>query len=185
VKIHTLPLVKGPWGADLAREPSAVDGTTINFSTLSWGVSSLGQEVHNQARKTRVWFKPEKLGVLLRRCPASAQVLTTWALESVSSGMPHRGQDMSPRDMHLGAASDEAASSGRPEPLAWCLCVLLGCCGPSRPASTAASFHRGISRPTLCRSELPAVLGNLFARAAPSRGPVIEQMPGRGRRLAG
>jgi hypothetical protein len=45
--------------------------------------------------------------------------------------------------------------------------------------ASAASYHHGIRRPTLGRTELPAALGSLFAPGALSRGPVIEQMPGR------
>ena len=36
-----------------ARNPSAVDGTTINFSLISWAVRPPGQDARNQARKAR------------------------------------------------------------------------------------------------------------------------------------
>ena len=59
------------------------------------------------------------MGVLFFHSTAGATLLVaTWALEMVSSGMPHRGPDMSPRDMRLVAASEEAAGSEWSEPLA-------------------------------------------------------------------
>jgi len=64
-----------------ARNTSAVDGTTINFSRLSWAVTPPWQDARNQTRKARVSRTPKiKLGVLLGRSPAGRQVLATWAL---------------------------------------------------------------------------------------------------------
>ena len=79
-----------------ARNPSAVDGTTINFSPFSWAVKTLGQYARNQARKALVSPTPEiKLDVLLGRSPAAAQVVATLALQVVPAGVLLRGPDMS------------------------------------------------------------------------------------------
>jgi hypothetical protein len=84
-----------------ARNPSAVDGTTINFSPLIWAVRPPGQDARNEARKLRVSLTPEiKIGVLLGRSLAGKQVLVTWAFGVVQTGMPLRGPDMS-LDMRL------------------------------------------------------------------------------------
>ena len=65
-----------------ARKPSAVDGTTINFSPFNWAVKALGQDARNQARKALVSPTPEiKMGVLLGRSPAVAQMVATLALK--------------------------------------------------------------------------------------------------------
>jgi hypothetical protein len=62
-------------------KPSAVDGTTINYSALSWAVRSQRQEARNQTRKALVSATPViKMGVLLGRSPAGTQVLATLAL---------------------------------------------------------------------------------------------------------
>ena len=64
----------------VARNPSAVDEATINFSLFSWTVRPPGQDARNQARKARVSRTPEiKMGVLLGRSPAGKQTLATWA----------------------------------------------------------------------------------------------------------
>ena len=77
--------------------------------------------------------------VLFNRLPGgTALLVTARALKVVPSGMPHRGPDMSPRDLRIVATSDKAAGSVWSEPWAWDLCDPLGCCGPARPASTAA-----------------------------------------------
>jgi hypothetical protein len=79
-----------------ARNPSAVDGTTINFSPFCWAAKPLGQDDGNQARKALVSLTHEmKMGVLLGRSPAGAQVLATLALKVVPAGVPLRGPDMS------------------------------------------------------------------------------------------
>jgi hypothetical protein len=76
--------------------PSAVDGTTINFSPLSWVVRPPGQDSRNQARKGRTSLYPEiKMGVLLGRCPTGKQVLANWAFGVVPFGLPLRVPDMS------------------------------------------------------------------------------------------
>jgi hypothetical protein len=48
------------------------------------------------------------MGILLGRSPAGTQVLVTWALLVVPSGMSFRGLDMS-QDMRLLADSGETA----------------------------------------------------------------------------
>jgi hypothetical protein len=83
------------------RNPSAVDGTTINFSPLSWAVRPPGQDASNEARKLRLSLTPEiKMSVLLGRSSAGKQVFFTWALGVVPTGMPFIGSDMS-LDMRL------------------------------------------------------------------------------------
>ena len=81
---------------------------------------------------------------------------------------------MSPRGIHLVAASDEAAGSEWSQTLAR---------GLVRPTSLfwacAPGYHRSISQPTLGRSELPAALGSEFARGTLGCGPVTEQIAGR------
>ena len=80
----------------VALKLSAVDGTTINFSALSWAVRSQGHDIRNHVRKPLVSPKPEiKMGVLLGRFPAGRQGLATWASTVVPTGMPLRGPDMS------------------------------------------------------------------------------------------
>ena len=72
-----------------------VDGTTINFSPFSWAVKPLVQDARHQARKALVPQTPEmKMGVLLGRSPAGAQVVATLALIVVPAGVPLRSQDM-------------------------------------------------------------------------------------------
>jgi hypothetical protein len=79
-----------------ARNPSAFDGTTINFSPFSWAVKPLGQDARNQARADLVSPTREmKMDVLLGRPSAVAQVVATLALKVVPAGMPLRGPDMS------------------------------------------------------------------------------------------
>ena len=80
----------------VALKPSAVDGTTINFSPFNLAVKPLGQDARNQARNALVSPTPViKMGVLLRRCPAVAQVVATLAFQVVPAGVPLRGPDMS------------------------------------------------------------------------------------------
>jgi len=94
-----------------ALDPSAVDGTAINFSPFSWAVRLPGQEARNQTRKERSSLTPEiKIGVLLVRSPAGRQVLATWAFEVVPSGMSLRGPDMS-LDMRLLVVSVQTPGS--------------------------------------------------------------------------
>ena len=79
-----------------ALKPLAFDGTTISFSALSWAVRPPGQDALNQARKARVSRAPEiKMGFLLGSSPADKQVLVTWAIGVVPSGLSLRGQVMS------------------------------------------------------------------------------------------
>jgi hypothetical protein len=85
----------------VARNPLAVDGTTINFSPFSWAVRPPGLDTCNQTRKARVSLKSEiKMGILLGCSPAGKQVLATWAFGVVPSGLSLRSPDMS-LDMHL------------------------------------------------------------------------------------
>ena len=85
----------------VSRNPSAVDGTTINLSPFSWAVRPLEQDARNQTTKVLVSLTPEmKMGVFLGRCPAGAQVVATFALRVVPVGVPLRGPDMS-LDMRL------------------------------------------------------------------------------------
>jgi hypothetical protein len=79
-----------------ALKPSAVDGTTINFSPFNWAVKPLGQDTRNQARKALVSPTPViRMGVLLKRSPVVAKVVANLALQVVPAGMPLRGPDMS------------------------------------------------------------------------------------------
>ena len=126
VETHTLPPSRDRSALTVALNPSAVDGTTINFSPFSWAVRPPGQDARNQARKVRVSLAPViKMGVLLGLSPAGKQVLVTWACGVVPSGLSLRGQDMS-LDMRLLAVSDETAGSVRSEPMAVGLSDPLG-----------------------------------------------------------
>jgi len=70
--------------------------------------------------------KPQiKMGVLLGRCPAGKQVLVTWALRVVPSGISHRGPDMS-LDMRLLPDCDETAGSDICESMTMGFSVPLG-----------------------------------------------------------
>jgi hypothetical protein len=107
------------------RNPSAVDGTTINFSPFSWTVKPLGHNARNQARKALVSPTPEKkMGVLLERSSAVVLVVAALALQMVPAGMPLRGPDMC--NMRLVAVSVETADSDGFESMAECLSVPLG-----------------------------------------------------------
>jgi hypothetical protein len=65
VETHTLPS-RDRSALTTARNPSAVAGTTINFSPLSWAVTPPGLDSRNEARKPRVSLAHEiKMGVLL------------------------------------------------------------------------------------------------------------------------
>jgi len=75
-----------------ALKPLAFDGTTISFSA----VRLPGQDARIQARKARVPRVSQiKMGVFLGRSPADKQVLVTWAIGVVPSGLSLRGQVMS------------------------------------------------------------------------------------------
>lgn len=79
------------------------------------------------------------MGDLFCRSPAGETLfVATSAFQVVPSVMPHKGPDMSSRDMRLVAAPEEAAGSLWSEPLAWGLCGPFGCCGLARPTTTAA-----------------------------------------------
>jgi hypothetical protein len=102
----------------MARNPSTVDGKTINFSPFSWAVRLPGLDTHNQARKAWVSLKPEiKMGVLSGHSPAGKQVLATWVFGVVPSGLSLRGPDMS-LDMRLLAVLDDTAGSDMSESIA-------------------------------------------------------------------
>jgi len=138
VETHTLPPSRDRSALTAALKPLAVDGTTISFSAFSWAVRPPGQEARNQARKARVSRTPEiKMGVLLGHCPAGKQVLATWALVVVPSGLSLRGPDVS-LDMHLLTASDETADSDGSEPIGVGLSDSLVWSGATDPPKTAA-----------------------------------------------
>jgi len=109
-----------------ALNPSAVDGTTINFSPFSWAIRPPGQDARNQARKVRVSLTPNiKMFALLGRSPAGRQALSTWAFEVAPSGMPLREPDMS-LDMRLLVVTDETPDSDGSDSMAVGLNVPLG-----------------------------------------------------------
>jgi hypothetical protein len=71
VETHTLPPLRARSALTTARNPLAIDGTTIKFSPLSWAVGPPGHDARNEARKLRVSLTPEiNMGVLLGRFPA-------------------------------------------------------------------------------------------------------------------
>ena len=113
------------------------------------------------------------MGLVFRSAKGAAVLEATWALLVVPSGMPDSRPDISPRNMPLGATSDEAEGSMGTEFLAVELRGPLGCCSLATP-----SYHCSIFQPTLGLAELPAALGSYFSRGALGLGPVIEQMPG-------
>lgn len=132
--------IKGSQALTVDLKPSAVRGTVINFSPLVWYERLLGHKILNHGRKSRVPVTPEtKMVVLFGRSLMRAILLmATWTFKVVPSGMPHRGLDMSARYMRPMVASDEASRSELPAPSAKGLYGPLGCCGPARPATTAA-----------------------------------------------
>ena len=106
-----------------------------------------------------------KIGVLLRRSPAGAQVLATWAWSVVPVGMPLRGPDMS-CDMRLSDVSIETPDSDGSETVAVGLSDPLGS-GATDADSTAAyvapprmvlvaGCRRQLVRPWLFRSRAEA-----------------------------
>jgi hypothetical protein len=79
VKTHTLPPSKDCNALSMALNPSAIDGTTIEFSPFSWAVRLPGQIARNQTAKVRASLNPViKMGVLLGR-RAGKKVLATRA----------------------------------------------------------------------------------------------------------
>jgi len=79
------------------------------------------------------------MGVLFGRSLRRATLLmATWTFKVRPSGIPHRGLDMSARYICQILASDEASRPELSAPYAKGLCGPLGCCGPARPATTAA-----------------------------------------------
>jgi len=112
-----------------ARNTSAVDGTTINFSPFCWAVRPPGQDLRNQARKSRVSPTHEmKMGFLLGSSSTVKQVLFTWALGVVPSALSLRSPDMS-LDMSLLLVSDEThwdAKERLPRPIHPCTLHLPG-----------------------------------------------------------
>ena len=126
METHTVFPIKGSSALIAALNPSAVDGTTINFSPFSWAIRPPGQDARNQARKERVSLTPEiKMVVLLGRSPHGRQSLTTWAFEVVPFGMPLRGPDTS-LNMRLLVVSDETPDSDGSESMAVGLSGPLG-----------------------------------------------------------
>ena len=99
----------------VALNPSAVNGTTINFSLFIGAVRPPGQDSSNQAR---VSLTPViRMGVLLGHLPVGKEVLAIWACQLVPSGLSLRDTDVS-LDMRLLAVSDETTGSDRSEPMA-------------------------------------------------------------------
>ena len=124
METHTLPRSRDRSALTAALKLLAVDGTTITFSALIWAVRPPEQDARNQARKARVSRTPEiKMGVWLGPSPAFRQVLVTWALAVVPSGLSFRGPDMS-LDMRLLNVSEETADSKGPESM------VVGLSGP-------------------------------------------------------
>ena len=63
VETHTLSPSRDRSALTAALKLLAVDGSTINFSDLSWAVRPPVQDARNQTRKARVSRKPEiKMG---------------------------------------------------------------------------------------------------------------------------
>jgi hypothetical protein len=144
----------------VALNPSAVDGTTINFSALSWVFRTQGQEATNQISKALGSGTPEiKMGVLLRSSPAGPQVLATWAEVVVPGGMPLLGPDMSP-DIRLCAGSMEGASGH-----GWVRALGYGSERPTwQVRGDMRRHYSGVGLPALGGTELPASGGRFFAR---------------------
>ena len=78
------------------------------------------------------------MGVLLGRSPADVQVLVTWAVAVVPSGMSLSGPDISLDYMRLEVVSEEIAGSDPSEPLAVGVSDPLGLFAATGPATTAA-----------------------------------------------
>ena len=150
----------------VALKPSAVDGTTINFSPFNWAVKPLGQDARNQARKALVSLTPViKMGVL--------------ALQVVPAGVPLRGPDLS-WDMRLVAVSLETADSDRFESMAEGLSVPLGRVGAADPAKTAA-YDDPPSGGASCR----LLLASCSSPVGGFAGMGVDPASGAGRLMAG
>jgi hypothetical protein len=114
----------------LVLKLSVVCGTSISLFSLS------GLRVHCDIRPVSMTKIHASLWPLRCRWVSyfaahlwERHLVATWVLEVVPSGMPHRGLDMSPRDMHLVAVSVDVVGSERSEPLAGVSHGPLGCCG--------------------------------------------------------
>jgi hypothetical protein len=181
VETHTFPPLRDGSALTTARNPLAVDGTTISFSPFSWALRPVGQDARNHARKERVSRGPViKMGVLLGRSPAVKQVLATWACGVVPSGLPLRGPDMS-LDMHLFAFSDETTGSDGSEPMDVGLSGPLRRDGAAGPTKTAAYVAPPSVDPS-CQLQV-AACSPVTAGAPAGRG--ADPSSGAGRRLAG
>jgi len=120
--------------------PSAVDGTTINFWHFRLAVRPPEQVACNQARKVRPSPKPEiKMVVLLGCSPSGRDVLATSAWLVVPSGLSLRGPYMSV-DMRLLVISDVTLGSEWSESMSVSLSDPLDWSGATGPASTDAYF---------------------------------------------
>jgi hypothetical protein len=96
VETHTLPKLRARSALTTSRNPSAVDGTTISFSPVSWAIRPPGQDSRYQAWKEGVSRAPVINNcVLLGWSPAGNQVLATWVCGVVPFGLSLRGPDMS------------------------------------------------------------------------------------------
>jgi hypothetical protein len=115
VAVHSLPPLRDRIAPIIDMNPLAVHGTTIKFSPFSCAIGPPGQDDRNQPRKQWTSLIPiRKIGVLSGSCPAGRQVLATWAMGVLPSGLSLRGPEMS-LDMRLSAVSVETAGMCKSE----------------------------------------------------------------------
>jgi hypothetical protein len=122
----------------VARKPSAVGGTTINFSAFSWAVRSLGNDARNQARDFLISATPEiKMGVLLGRCLfGHAGVRHVGVYSGVDTRAAQRPGHVTRHAS--GGCLQETTGSDMSERLAVSLSSPLGFCGATGVTTTAA-----------------------------------------------
>jgi hypothetical protein len=117
MKTHTLAPNEGLQSADSGSE--AISGLWDKHQPLPliWAENPLRHEACIHDKNPHESVTPETwMGVLLCCSPVGATA--TLVLKVVPSGMPHRGRDVSLRDMHLVAVAVEVVGSERSEPLA-------------------------------------------------------------------
>ena len=113
VESHNLPLIKGPQYTDDGSK------TVGGFSAFTWAVRPTGQVARNQARKARVSCTIKiKMALLLGLSCSGKQILVTWALVVVPSGISLRCSDMS-LDMRLLTVSEETPRETGLNPWLW------------------------------------------------------------------